>query len=157
MNTHLDAALYIQCSSDTVLSEDGLKVWISVNSAIDVVYSRVTSPLPCLTLLFGIKADTWNAENMTVTMVIIQKKHIQYRTLTSAPTNMVIKTILFIDFSVQLICTNKVPFRVNILHQTLEPITILCSTIVHLNFNQCKLHVTNKLRNIFALAPAYHY
>ncbi len=71
--------------------------------------------------------------------------------LTSAATTRVVKTILFIDFSVPLIYTNKVPFRVNILHQTLQAISILCPTIVRLKFNQCKLHVTNYL--IFCIAP----
>lgn len=52
------------------------------------------------------------------------------------------KTIQFF-FTVQLISTNKVLFRVNILYEALETISKLCPTIVYLKFNQCKLHVTN--------------
>lgn len=88
-------------------------------------------------------------KNIKLNMVIYQREYILYSILTCAAVTIAVKPILFIDFSVQLICTNKVPFRVNILHQTLEAISILCPTIVHLKFNQCKLHVTNYL--IFCL------
>lgn len=46
------------------------------------------------------------------------------------------------------------PFRVNILHQTLQAISRLCPTIVCLKINQCKLHVTNYL--IFCIMPLGH-
>lgn len=71
---------------------------------------------------------------------------LNFLTITSATTGMVTAT-LFIDFfpPVQLIYTNKVPFRVNMQPHTLQAISISCLTIADVKFNQCKLHMTNYL------------
>lgn len=71
---------------------------------------------------------------------------LNFVTISSATAGIVITT-LFIDFfpPVQLISTNKVPFRVNMQPHTLQAISIPFLTIADVKFNQCKLHMTNYL------------
>lgn len=82
-------------------------------------------------------------KNKKLSVDICQRSTSLYSIRTHAAVTRAVKTTLFIDFSLRLIYTNKVLFRVNILHQTLQAISILCPTIVRLKFNQCKLHVTS--------------
>lgn len=77
--------------------------------------------------------------------------HLQFNNqlnfVTITATAGIVITTLFIDFfpSVQLISTNKVPFRANMQPHTLQAISIPCLSIADVKFNQCKLHMTNYL------------